>query len=123
MVLYGPSMSGLSDEDQMAGRICMSEMLGPEVLDDQERIFCVLQLPISNDGIVRDDISGHAQTSCSVVSSYVVCDKPEDRRECAGTSTDSWIGKLPDCVDLASQIEACYGTARPRRSERARGSG
>ena len=59
-------------------------------------------LPISGVGDGGDYFRRHAKALEVVVSGDVVCDQPEDRRECDRFAESLGAGKLSDSLDLAS---------------------
>lgn len=112
MVRHGGPVPRVLGPASLAIRVSLSLLRVGGGLADETSADALpeMRTPSVRDG--RHDLSQDTPAASDVVPDDVVGDGPEERGQRPWTSTDSWIGQLPDGMGLAPQIAVCHGPAR-----------
>jgi len=93
----------------------MSRMWFQKVaLGDFAGLSALSGMPEGNLHHSRNRVRANSDALEDLVLGDVAHYKPKTRSQCTWSSACPWFGQLPDSVDLATQVEASYGSTGSR---------
>ena len=112
-------LSQLYFSASLAQRIPMSTMwFQKAALGYFARLSALSGMPEGNLNHSRDRVRANSNALEDLVHGDVARYRPETGGQRTWSSACTWFGQLPDSMDLATQVEACDGSAGSRTSLR-----
>ena len=91
-----------SNSVALAGRLLLSTLWAPEIVDDEAWFASLLPMRLSSFRHGGDDLSRHPKAVAPMVLGHLVHYQPETRSECLGFTEGLGTDQVRDGMDLAA---------------------